>query len=517
MNAFSQLPPSGLDGLRLHRARTEMERFVSWTKADYVWGWHQRVLCKYLDRLTRRAIRKLMVLMPPRHGKSELVSRRLPAHFLGLEPDSPVILVSYAADLASRMNRDCQRVMDDPSYARLYPETRLAPRGASVRQGQRAVRTDSLFEVVGRGGSLRTAGFRGGITGMGFRLGIIDDAYKNAEEAMSVTIRDKVYEEYRSSFLTRQAPDASILLTGTPWHHDDLYGTLQREEPGEWEVLRFPAISQDDRHVEDERIGPGEALWPDRFDLPWLERMQRSLGSLWWSALYQCEPTPEGGNLFRRSWFGRYRSEGEFWLIAGRGPAHKPDCTVFAAVDPAASEKQSADYTAIVVGAMTRTNDLLILDVIRERMTPDRIPKRMQEVARQWDPQFFVFEDNGFQVAVSRQARKLEGMPPIREVRPHGKGKVVRATPAIVKAEAGQVFVPEPAPEWLGPFFDELERFRGEDETNDQVDAFADLVNQSRRLGITGPETEADEIERRVLPRPERDGAAQRRGLWGRT
>lgn len=511
---------AGYDGRGIERAlgRTWLSGFTSWTWPQYQWNWHHKVTSRYLDALAMGQIRKLMVFMPPRHGKSELASRRLPAYYLGRFPDREIILTSYAADLASRMNRDVQRIIDSPRYAQLFPETRLAG-GRSATRWKRtsAKRTDSLFEIVGRKGGLRSSGVRGGITGMGFRLGIIDDPYKNAEEALSSTIRNKVEEEYRSSFLTRQAPDASILLMGTRWHHDDLFGVISREQPGEWEILSLPAISGDvPKHPADEREHASQALWPGRFDLDWLAAMRKSVGSLWWSAMYDQEPTPEGGNLFRRQWFGRYRDGGDYWLVAGRhGPVHKADCMVFASVDPSASEKQSADYTAIVVGALTALGDVLILHVDRERLTPDKIPHRMAHVARQWDPQFYTFEDNGFQIAVVQAARRLPGMPPIREVGPQGKGKVVRATPAIVKSEAGQVFVPEPGPDWLEDFFDELERFRGEDETNDQVDAFAYLINQCPRMIGDRSDKNAQDVAERVSATA-RESQAGRRGLWGR-
>jgi len=415
------------------------------------------------------------------------------------------------------MNRDVQRIIDSFRYNQLFPDTKLYGSGgrSATWNKMRGKRTDSLFEIAGRKGGLRSAGMRGGITGMGFSLGIIDDPYKNAEEALSITIRDKVEEEYRSSFLTRQAPDASILLMGTRWHHDDLFGVMRQEHPDDWEVLSFPAISEDALDPADERTGPGEALWPERFDLDWLEEMRRGVGSFWWSALYRQDPQLEGGNLFDRRWFGRYRDGGDAWLIPGSRGVYKDKCTVFASVDPAASEKESADYTAIVVGALTPAQDLLILDAVKERMTPDKIPKRMIDVARKWDPAFFTFEDNGFQVAVVSAARREKGMPPIREVSPRGKGKVVRATPAIIKAEARQVYVPDPAPDWLENFFDLLERFRGEDEENDVVDAFADLVRQCGRLAGEHADDEAEGVAQRVRME-DRESAAGRRGLWGR-
>lgn len=454
-----------------------------------------------------------MILAPPRHGKSELASRRFPAYYLGRNPDHEVMQLTYSADLAGAMNRDVQRIMDAPRFARLFPAVRL-PSPGTHRHTHRAKRTDSLFEIVGRKGRLRSTGILGGITGMGFHLGIGDDLYKNAEEALSVTIRQKVEEEWRSSVLTRQYPDAGILLIGTHWHHDDLYGVLSRE--GGWEVLSLPALSEGRLHPADEREASGLALWPERFNEDWLEKIRRDVGGLWWNALYQQRPIPEGGNYFTRKSFGRYKDAGDYYLLSDRrDPVHKPDCTVLGSVDPAASEKQSADYTAMLAGVLTPHGDLLLLESEKDRMTPDKIPPAMLRFARRHGIDFYTFEDSGFQIAVVMEARKVRGMPPIRELPPRGKGKVVRATPAMVKAEAGQVYVPDPAPPWLDNWFDVLERFRGEDEENDVVDAFADMVRQCPRITAEQSTPDRDDVMERLSLR-EREATATRRGMWGR-
>lgn len=496
-------------------SRKRLADFTQFTWPDYQMARHHRTMCAYLDALADGRIKRLMIFAPPRHGKSELASRRLPAKYLGDYPDNEVMLTSYTSELASRMNRDVQRIIDSPTYAALYPNTRLGGR-ARVKGQKQATRTDGLFELAGQRGGLRSAGVGGGITGMGFKLGIIDDPYKDAEEALSATIRDKTEEWYRSTFLTRQAPEASILVMMTRWHHDDLAGVLLREQPGMWEVLSFPAIAEGVLHPTDERQD-GEALWPERFPLPWLEDMRASVGPFWWSALYRQTPDLMGGNLFDPNWFGQFRDGGTHWHISGRrDPVGKHTCQYFASVDPAASEKQAADFTAIVVGCLTPEQDLLILDVVNERLNPDKIPPRMLEVARKWDIEFYSFEDTGFQVAISSQARRLPGMPPIRESLPHGRGKVVRATPAIVKASAGQCFVPTPSPDWVSPFFEQLKRFRGEDETNDMVDAFGDVVRQCPRMIGETSDRDAKQVSER-LNLHKREETATRRGLWGRT
>lgn len=211
---------------RRELARRHMSDFVLYVDRNYQMNWHHQLLCEYLDRLAQKEIRRLMVFMPPRHGKSELVSRKFPAFLLGNKPDTSIISCSYASDLASRMNRDVQRLIDSPEYEQLFPNSRLF--GKNIRSTARGsyLRNSDIFEIVNHRGVYRSAGVGGGITGMGGEYIIIDDPVKNREEADSATYREKVYNWYTSTLYTRLEKDGCILLTLTRWHEDDLAGKL---------------------------------------------------------------------------------------------------------------------------------------------------------------------------------------------------------------------------------------------------------------------------------------------------
>lgn len=237
-----------LDEVRAERARRGMLAFTTYTMPDYEVNWHHRVVCEALDDLFAGTITRLMISMPPRHGKSELVSRRFPAYILGRDPDAQVIAVSYSADLASMMNRDVQRIMDSPEYQRVFPGTKLGSSNIRSLAGG-TLRNSDIFEVVGRRGRYRSAGVGGGITGMGMQYGIIDDPIKNREEADSPTMREKVWDWYTSTFYTRLEKNARVLVTCTRWHEDDLSGRLlrlQEEDPeaDQWVEIRLPAIAE---------------------------------------------------------------------------------------------------------------------------------------------------------------------------------------------------------------------------------------------------------------------------------
>lgn len=278
--------------------------FATYTKPDYQVNWHHGVMCSYLDRFIAGDIKRLMVFMPPRHGKSELVSRRLPAYIMGRNPNAQIIACSYSADLAQRMNRDTQRIIDDPAYQRLFPATQLF--GANIRTVAKGtyLRNSDIFEIVGHRGAYRSSGVGGGITGMGFDYGIIDDPIKNRAEAESKTYRDNLWEWYTSTFYTRAEKDAAVLVTCTRWHQDDLAGRLlehaQAEDGEKWEIVDFPAIKETDDNPTDMRE-IGDPLWPDKYSRDRMAKIKTVLGPYSWAALYQQKPTPAEGGMFKRA------------------------------------------------------------------------------------------------------------------------------------------------------------------------------------------------------------------------
>jgi hypothetical protein len=239
-------------------------------------------MCRKIDDLLDGKIKRLIISCPPRFGKSEVVSRRLPAYVLGKNPDASIIACSYSADLAARMNRDVQRIIDSPEYADLFPESRLNEANIrTVAQGT-FLRNSDLFEIVGHTGVYRSCGIGGGITGMDFNsIGIIDDPIKNREEAESPTIRNKIWEWYTDTFYTRRENDAPILVTQTRWHEDDIIGRLlessKNEDADQWEVVSLPAMSEEERPAYDIRTGPNQALWPGRYDVERLNQIRATV------------------------------------------------------------------------------------------------------------------------------------------------------------------------------------------------------------------------------------------------
>lgn len=295
---------------RLERARRGLLNFTCYTKPDYQVNWHHRLTCRYLNRFIRGELPRLLITEPPRHGKSELTSRRLPAMIHGINPLAHIIATSYSAELASRMNRDVQRIIDSDKYRELFPGTRLS--SDNSRDGTKWLRNSDMYEVVGHGGSYRSAGVGGGITGMGGDYLLIDDPIKNREEADSGVYREKLWEWYTSTLYTRLEKNGKILITLTRWHQDDLAGRLldlAKADPlaDQWVVLNLPALYEEQgAHPEDPR-SEGEALWPEKYSRERLIGMKATMGSREFGALYQQSPTAAAGQVIQRKWIRYYR------------------------------------------------------------------------------------------------------------------------------------------------------------------------------------------------------------------
>lgn len=341
--------------LKRRQARRKLLDFTTYTMPEFERSWHHEVMCEHLDAFVAGDIKRMIISLPPRHTKSELVSRRLPAFILGQDPNAPIIAASYGADLARRMNRDVQRIMDDAPYKRLFPETKLfASNVRTVAQGS-WLRNSDMFEVVEYSGYYRGAGVGGAITGMGMKYGIIDDPFKNRQDANSETIRETIWRWYTSTFRTRLAPGGGILVTMTRWHEDDLVArllALAASDPAadQWTVLTLPAIAEEPVASYDQRH-PGEALWPTRFDLDELAQTRVSLGSYDWNSLYQQRPAPPEGGMFKRHWFD----------IVGVAPSTAQRIRAW----DRASTEDAGDYTVGLLMAKDKDGVYYIEDVVR--------------------------------------------------------------------------------------------------------------------------------------------------------
>ncbi len=447
--------------LRRKQATESLINFITFTKPDYETNWHHKLICDEIDNLLDGEYELLIVSTPPRFGKSEIVSRRLPAYKLGKDPDSSIIACSYSADLSSRMNRDTQRIIDDPLYSLIFPDTKLNSSNVRTTAQGTYLRNSDIFEIVNHKGVYRSCGVGGGITGMGFSgIGIIDDPTKNREDAESITIRDKTYEWYTDVFLTRREDNAPILLTATRWNEDDLIGRIIDKSEHEigtdkCKIITLPALSEEDIPEYDIRTTPDQSLWEGKFPVEYLRKIKATVPVYTWLSLYQQRPSAAQGNLVKREHFKYCTLLNNILSLDENKNFLLSNCKIYQTCDPAASTKTSADYFVLATWAQTPTNDLALIDLIRTRLeAPDQVPLFKQQYQR-WRPAFQAVEKNGLGISLY-QTLLREGLP-IRQINAE-TDKVTRFIPAATRISAGTVYFLAGAP-WLNEYETELMGF----------------------------------------------------------
>ena len=272
---------------RLLETRASLYHYVQevvLTLPNYVDGKHIKTICDTIQAFLESDRPGLIVTTPPRHMKSTICSECLPAWFISNNRQREVMVASYNQSQARKMVKACRRKFEEPWHRRAFPDVRITdPDNADgfMVEGKHNVRPN----LIG-------AGIGAGLTGSGADLIIIDDPIKDMEEATSEIIRDKVYDWYTSVALTRLSPEGKVIIVMTRWHHDDIVGRVLNDNPEDWDILHLPAIGPD-----------GKALWEERFSLDVLQDRQRMLGSRVFEALYQGNPTPQEGGVFRKDWF----------------------------------------------------------------------------------------------------------------------------------------------------------------------------------------------------------------------
>ena len=273
------------DDVLLDIARHKLLGFAVTVHPEYEVADHHKQIARKLHDLVNRKLSRLMVFMPPRHGKSMLISELLPAWYLGNHPDHEVIFASYSQEVAGDFGRKVRNMMLEPVYQAIFP-------GVSVRDDSSSVKR---FHTS-HGGAYFGAGAGGALTGRGANLIIVDDIHKNRDEAHSDVTTKSIREWYGSTLFTRRLPDAVVVIVQTRWSDKDLPKHLLDTEGEKWEVLSLPAIND-----------AGEALWPERFPIKELEEIKRTIGSQDFEALYQQRPSAIEGAMIKRGWFKFYK------------------------------------------------------------------------------------------------------------------------------------------------------------------------------------------------------------------
>lgn len=282
------------------KAKNSFRHYVLYSKPGYSMTWFHAHICTMLDLFAEGKIKKMMILVPPQHGKSELATRQFPAYLLGRNPNLKIGIACYAAGIAMSFNRQIQRNIDCEVYGELFPDTKLNYSKIFKTRVENFSRNTEKFEIINYSGFVKTVGRGGALTSETIDVGIIDDLYKDRQEATSPAVSKSAWDWYVDVFRTRLHNDSQELIMNTRWDEFDLCGRLLKEEPDEWVVIKFPAIKTKDISEYDHRK-KGEALWPERHSIEKIMKVKK-LNEVTFNSLYQQDPKPNTKLMVFPNW-----------------------------------------------------------------------------------------------------------------------------------------------------------------------------------------------------------------------
>lgn len=444
--------------------------YTRYTFPDYLPAGHHHLIAEKLEAVASGKIKRLLIFMPPRHGKSELASKRFPSWFIGNNPKRNIIAASYNSDLATDFGREVRNIVASKAYRALF-DTTLAEDSTAANRWH----TD-------QGGMYVAAGIGTAVTGRGAHVLLIDDPFKDREEADSELQREKVWRWYTSTAYTRLESDitynaieddeiwaelrsdiedgkavpfdGAIVGIGTRWHEDDLFGRLLIEHArggDQWEVLELPAIMSD-----------GGALWPQKYPLEKLQAIKRAIGERDWTALYQQQPRPDEGLYYKREWFRWFDEK----------PKH---LRIYGASDYAVTA-DGGDYTVHIVVGIDPDDSIYVLDVWRRQATSDVWVESFIDMVALHKPMMWAEENGQILKSVGPLIEKR-----MRERKTYARreqfasatDKPTRSRAMQGRAAMGKVYLPtnKTLYPWVDDFLTELLAFDA-GKYDDQVDAF---------------------------------------------
>lgn len=460
--------------LRRRRARKdylEFLKFVWWKQEPFKVGLHTRVIAdritKAVDDYLEGRSTFLSILVPFRHGKSDLVSRALPAYFLGrcLERNPDIIQSGYGASLVQSFSRRTKAIIRSQAYRNLFPQVTLSATRNTAHQ----------WEVENCSGEVNVAGLGGSITGKGGDLIIVDDYCKSRQEAESETIRQTTWESFASDLMTRRAPVSIVIVCATPWHVDDVNGRIGKEakenpEFPRFEFLKFPAQS------EDYETG---FLFPERFDADWYSSQRATLGPYAASGLLDCDPQIRGGNLFKVDRIVYHDDEKEI-----------PELRFYRFWDLASTEKERVkddpDFTVGALVAFQKTGlvyTMWIKDIVRVQAEAPRRNEIIVATAERDGPGVTIGIESvaGYKDAYTTIHGLLRGQRVVMKV-PVSGDKVVRAAPLEPIFEAGNCHILRRG--WTSDLVAEIAAFPS-GAHDDQMDALSGAYALATRYAVS--------------------------------
>jgi len=406
----------------------DLIEFCKAMQPDYKVGRHHRILADQLMAIEAGDKDRICVNMPPRHGKSQLVSVYYPAWFLGRNPNKKVMMVSHTTDLAVDYGRKVRNLIASEDFRKVFPAVTLAADSKSAGRWN-----------TNAGGEYFACGVGSALAGRGADLLLIDDPHSEQDVLNgNFEVFEKAYEWFTFGARTRLMPGGRVAVVQTRWHMDDLTGRVvrdmvQNEGSDQYEVVELPAIME----VEDKKGRTKEkALWPEFFDLPALHRTKASMPLFQWNAQYQQNPTSEEASIVKREWWNTW------------GKERPPACEyIISSLDAAAEKHNRADFTALTTWGVFYNEDtgepgLILLNAVKERLDFPELKALCLEHWKEWEPDSFIVEKKSAGVAIYQELRRM-GIP-LQEYTPHrGTGdKLARLNSVADILASGMVWAP---------------------------------------------------------------------------
>lgn len=448
--------------LRRRNARKSLHDYITYTNPKYRSSEFSRTVCAALDEFVADVLvgkRPVLILAaPPQHGKSEIVSRKLPAYLLGKYPDLRLGGASYGDLLAGAMAQDVRRNLASSEHRRLFPHPEQKRRYDVNRVGE--------FTAPGGAGSYIGVGVGAGLTGRPLDIAIVDDPIRNAQEALSITSKETVWSWYQSVFKTRLSENSGQIIMATRWAEDDLTGRVIQLHSGDsrLRLLTFPAINEPGEVGYNPDL-PDGALVPELHSIEQLREFKKESSDYFWSAMYQQSPRALGGNVFKE--------EGLRYYLPKDLPA-KFD-KVVGSLDATFKDTDGTDFVVIQVWGKNGANSYLLAQS-RARMS---FTKTVAEVVKTKSNhprirQFYIEDKANGPAVIDTLKGIMSGLVPIE---PDGS-KLARAHAVTHVWEAGNVWLPHPdiAP-WVKDLVGELTAFPAA-ANDDQVDAMTQALRQ---------------------------------------
>jgi predicted phage terminase large subunit-like protein len=427
---------------------------------------HHRLIARHLEAVERGEIKRLMITMPPRHGKSMLASEFFPAWYLGRNPDHYVVTATYAQELADDFGRKVKNQIEDGAFQAVFPGVGLADDSKSAKRFHIEGSVGGYEHSLSQRGAFYAVGVGGPLTGRGAHLLLIDDPVKNREDADSEIIRKKTKDWYTSTAYTRLMPGGRVVIIQTRWHEDDLSGWLLAEHGHEgWVTLDLPAIDD-----------AGAALWPEQYDVAALEKIKLAIGPRDWSALYQQRPSPETGDYFKREWLH----------LIDRMP-DRSMLNIYGASDYAVTS-DGGDFTVHGIVGMDADGRLYLLDLWRGQSSSDKWVEAFCDLVLKWQPIGWAEENGQIKSGVGPFLirRMLErGAYVAREAFPTRGDKAVRAQSIRGRMALNGLYLPKDAP-WVADLVAEMMSFPV-GVHDDQVDMLGLLGQILDRMAVKKP------------------------------